>query len=104
MADLINDALEAYLLDSKLDKSKIKERSYQCKFRLSIDYELRLLANEEGFKADMQIPPISYDRLVADNIFDSLVLKVKDKQDKKAFKAEPIELISKNHKKVQLSL
>lgn len=50
----------------------------------------------------MQIPSISYDRLVADNIFDSLVLKVKDKQDKKAFKAEPIELINKNNKKVHL--
>lgn len=48
----------------------------------------------------MQIPPISYDRLVADNIFDSLVLKVKDKQDKKTFKPEPLELISKNNKKV----
>lgn len=42
-----------------------------------------MLANEQGFKADMRIAPINYDRLVADNMFDCLVLRPKDKKDRK---------------------
>jgi hypothetical protein len=50
---------------------------------LLLDYELRLLANEEGFKADLKIPAISYDRLVGENMFDCLVLRPKDKKERK---------------------
>ena len=49
----------------------------------NIDYEMRLLASEEGFKADMMLPAISYERLVSENMFDCLVLRLKDKKERK---------------------
>lgn len=61
-----------------------------------------MLANEEGFKADLSIPPISYERLVADNMFDALVLKIKDKNERKSLRAEPVEFINNSSKKVTL--
>ena len=63
-----------------------------------------MLANEEGFKADLSIPPISYERLVADNMFDALVLKIKDKNERKSLRAEPVEFINNSSKKVTLFL
>jgi hypothetical protein len=35
---------------------------------------MRLLENERGHEADSKIESISYSRLVADNMFDALVL------------------------------
>jgi hypothetical protein len=60
-----------------------------------------MLANEEGFKADMRIPPISYDRMVADNMFDCLVLRPKDKKDRKYSENEPIKFVNSAIKKVK---
>lgn len=46
ISDLISRAIQVYVSDNKLDPQKMKERNYQCKGTLILDYELRMLAHE----------------------------------------------------------
>jgi hypothetical protein len=43
---------------------------------------MRLLQAEGSFKADMTIEPFSYSRLIADNMFEALVLLPKPPAEK----------------------
>ena len=48
----------------------------------------------------MKLPSISYDRLVSQNMFDCLVLRIKDKKERKYSQAEPIKFLNRTSKKV----
>lgn len=59
---------------------------------------MRLLLSDNSHKADMSVAAISYDRLVADNMFDELVLLQRERVERSSYRAEPIEYIGSGKK------